>query len=393
MHRGRAGRRRGPGVLAGRERGSDRRPDHRALLGGVTTGVTGVVSGVLGGTSPRRRPATSPVTTGTGNGGLTVGVGGTTVGVTTGNGVGVTVGTGNSSGLGVAIGSTSGGTTAVVGVTNPTTTTTPTDTSTTAPASTPVTLSALSAVAQYKTVYPAKDGYRDTVNFTLNGTASDGQQHVASGVAKLTYGSSTVATWPITATNQVINWNGLKGGKILPGHYVFTATIGSGTSNGLGHRRGRRVREEAGTSTTSLLSAKSVSGKHKMAAKPLAGLKNGKVSLRIISVRDAREGQAVPRLQARGQDPQGAHPEREAHLEADHDPEVLHDLHDLPHLEEGHREDQVPASTSTRTSRSSSRLSERRGRMRFASGPFLVLGRDPRETTCIGHLDLHPLSA
>jgi hypothetical protein len=264
------------------------------LLGGVTTSVNGVVTGLLGSTTSTPT-ASSPVTIGTANGGIAVGLGSTTVGVTTGSsGLGVGVTTGNSSGVGVVIGSTTTGTTAAVGVTNPSTgttttttpagtsTTTPTDTSSTSPASTPIMLTALSAVAQYKTVYPAKDGYRDTVNFTLNGTTSDGQQHAASGTAKLTYGSSTVQTWPITATNQVINWNGLKGGKILPGHYVFTATIGSAANSVSGTDSVDSSAKKL-ASTTQLVTSKSVSGTHKMSAKPLAGLKTGKVTLRIVS--------------------------------------------------------------------------------------------------------------
>jgi hypothetical protein len=143
-------------------------------------------------------------------------------------------------------------------------------------------LTGLSSVSQYKIVYPAKDGYRDSVSFTLHGTTSDGLQHAASGTAKLTFGSSTVATWQITATNQVITWNGLKSGKIVPGRYIFTASIGDGTQSVSG-TDSVDVSAKKLASTTSLLTTKSVSGTHKMSAKPLAGLKNGKVTLKIMS--------------------------------------------------------------------------------------------------------------
>ncbi|RIX27928.1 hypothetical protein D1781_10430 [Amnibacterium setariae] len=243
--------------------------------------------------------------TGSGSGGVAVGVGGTTVSIGAGGGsVGVGVTGSGGSGVGVVLGGTPGTTTVGGTVTTPTTppSTGTTDSaggtpstgtpSTGAPSgsgtgatpapSTPIVLTALAVTPSLDTVYPAKDGYRDSVAFRLAGTVSDGQQHAANGVATLTFGSSTVATWAVRATNDVITWNGLKGGKVVPGRYVFTARIGDGTTSVAGSTT-VVVSPKRLAAATHVVTTKAVSGKHKMAAKPLAGLSKGKVTLRVVA--------------------------------------------------------------------------------------------------------------
>ena len=283
-------------------------------VGSTVGGTVGVVTGVVAPTTGTSSPIS---VTGGGSGGVAVGVGGTTVGIGAGGGsVGVGVTGSGGSGIGVVLGGTPGTTTVGGTVTAPTPPTAPTaPTAPTVPGttdsgtpsgapstgtpsgdgstsgtptasggasapSTPIVLTALAVSPSLDTVYPSKDGYRDTVAFRLAGTVSDGQQHAANGLATLTFGSSTVATWPVRATNDVITWNGLKGGKVVPGRYVFTARIGDGTTNIAGSTT-VVVSPKKLAAATHVLTTKSVSGTHKMAAKPLAGLSKGKVTLRI----------------------------------------------------------------------------------------------------------------
>jgi hypothetical protein len=144
-------------------------------------------------------------------------------------------------------------------------------------------LTALSATSAFQTVYPSSDGYRDSVAFQLKGTVSDGQQHAASGVATLTFGSTTVTSWPITATDNTITWNGRNNGKVVPGRYVFTAVIGDGTGAAVTGTESVDVSAKKLKATTTVYTTKSVTGKHKMAAKPLAGLAKDKVTLKVVS--------------------------------------------------------------------------------------------------------------
>ena len=279
---------------------------------GLLTGVVTTAGDLVGGLLTPNPAATSPVTVGTSAGGITVGVGSTTVGVGAGNGtvgVGVT-GTGGSA-IGVNLGTSSSSTTVTANTSSGTGTSTGTNTSSSANTSTSsstnsssdsgtgtttgsgsgtgtrtttaIMLTAIRATEPYQTVYPAKDGYRDSVTFQLEGTTTDGQQHAASGTATLTHGSSTVATWPITATDNAITWNGLKAGKIVTGRYLFTAKIGDGAGTAVSGTESIYVSAKKLASATRTLSAKAVTGKHTMAVKPRAGLSKGKVTLKISS--------------------------------------------------------------------------------------------------------------
>ncbi|MGT2427040.1 hypothetical protein [Amnibacterium kyonggiense] len=284
-----------------------------ATANGTVAGATGLVNGVVSGTTTGGTTTGgtgSPVVT-TSGGGADVNLGGTTVGVTTGDGLGAVVTTGGSPIVGVQLGGSAAGATGTATVENggvgggggngsgtpatsgdpaPSTGSTGSSGSSGSTPSTPVTLTALSVASEWSTVYPAKDGYRDTTVFQLSGTATDGQQHAAGGTLSLQYGSSTVATWPITATNQAIAWNGLQGGRIVPGSYTVTATIGDAD----GHRASATDRVVVSAkklaTASQLLTSKSVSGTHRMAPKPLDGLSKGKVTLRITSVASKVKG-------------------------------------------------------------------------------------------------------
>jgi len=273
------------------------------LLSGVTTGVTTVVGGVVGSSSSSSTPTPTPTSSAV----LGVSAGSTTVGVSTGDGLGVGVTTANAPVVTVQLGGTvsgtaggtvgggtgttaSGGSTGSTGSTDGSggtgTSGTPGatgDAGGSGTTGTPATLSALTAVAQYKTVFPAKDGYRDGVSFAVHGTTSDGQRHAASGTARLMSGSTTLTTWPITSTEQTLVWNGLKGGKVTPGRYVFTATIGDSTGASISGTDWVDVSAKKLVTTTTVLTTKAVSGKHAMAAKPRDGLSKAKVYLKITA--------------------------------------------------------------------------------------------------------------
>ena len=281
------------------------------VVGSTLTSTTGAVGGIVGGVLTPTPTSTAPISvTSGGSGSLDVAVGGTTVGVGVGGGsVGVGVTGPGGSGVGVVLGGSSSGGTVTGTVTPPSTpqggtptsgtpsTGTPsTGTPTTGAPTTgspstgtpsggsvaPIVLTALHVTPSVTTVYPAKDGYVDTVTFRLSGTTSDGQQHAANGTATLTFGSSTVASWPIRATNDAIVWNGLKGGKVVPGRYRFTAQIGDTTAVVSGSESVVVSAKKLAT-TSHVLRSKAVSGTHKMAAKPLSGLSKGKVTLKITS--------------------------------------------------------------------------------------------------------------
>lgn len=150
--------------------------------------------------------------------------------------------------------------------------------------SAPATLSALSVTAQYATVFPVRDGYRDTVAFALDGVTSDGAQHVVGGTATLMLGSRVVADWPVASTDQRIVWNGMQGASLVPGRYVLTVTVGDAGGARIAATAAVDVSSARLMGTTAQYASKAVSGLHRMAAKPRAAMAKGAVTLRITAV-------------------------------------------------------------------------------------------------------------
>ncbi|MGN6444965.1 hypothetical protein [Amnibacterium sp.] len=150
--------------------------------------------------------------------------------------------------------------------------------------SAPATLSALSVTAQYATVFPVRDGYRDTVAFALDGVTSDGAQHVVGGTATLMLGSRVVADWPVASTDQRIVWNGMQGASLVPGRYVLTVTVGDAGGARIAATAAVDVSSARLMGTTARYASKAVSGWHRMAAKPRAAMAKGAVTLRITAV-------------------------------------------------------------------------------------------------------------
>jgi hypothetical protein len=73
-------------------------------------------------------------------------------------------------------------------------------------------------------IAPAKDGYRDTVTFTVASATSIRQSMPVTGRVKVLRNGVTVATWPLSDSGtQKIVWNGRIGGRIVPGDYLVKA--------------------------------------------------------------------------------------------------------------------------------------------------------------------------
>lgn len=284
-----------------------------SATGGSAT-PTAVPIVVLAGTVPTAAPTAAPsgpISITTDQGTLQVGVGGATIGVGTGDGsVDVSATAGNGAGIGIQVGGSGSGATVTGAVQAPslptpesgvdgatatggTVVTNPVPAPAQAsdpapipparPAVKPNLLTALAVKAPFRTVYPQKDGYRDTVAFQLRGVAEDGQQHATRGQAVLTLGSSRVAAWPITRTDQTIVWNGLKAGKVVAGRYLLRARITDETGTALTAVESVVVSPQRLLATTHTVTSKAVSGTHAMAAKPRSGLSKGRVTMRITA--------------------------------------------------------------------------------------------------------------
>jgi hypothetical protein len=304
---------------------------------GVLDTVTDVVSGVVGGvaststsTSPTALPVAvgtgastspsgAPVPIGTGSAPIAIGVGDTTIGVGAGEGavgVGVTTGAGDGLGVGVGAGDGSVGAGATTGAGNGlgavaggsdsgatgdgtiSGTATPplsgsggsgTSTPPGAPAggtgspTRPNLLTALAVKVPFRTIYPKKDGYRDSVSFHLRGTASDGRQHDTRGTAVLTLHSRSVATWPITRTDQTVVWNGLNRGRVVSGRYRLDVRITDASGAVLTSAESIIVSAKKLVAATKSVASRSISGTHAMTAKPRAGLDKGRVTMRVTT--------------------------------------------------------------------------------------------------------------
>jgi hypothetical protein len=85
------------------------------------------------------------------------------------------------------------------------------------------------------TVYPVKDGFRDTVSFTLASTTSTSETEPATGSIKIVNAAGRlVKSWTLAdSSTRKVTWDGLHGGNIVGGTYTVTASIASGGSPAL----------------------------------------------------------------------------------------------------------------------------------------------------------------
>lgn len=73
------------------------------------------------------------------------------------------------------------------------------------------------------TVYPVKDGYRDSVVFTVTPTLSAGPASAkVTGTATLTRAGHTAKAWKLHSGVDRLVWNGKDRGAVRPGRYVLT---------------------------------------------------------------------------------------------------------------------------------------------------------------------------
>jgi hypothetical protein len=71
------------------------------------------------------------------------------------------------------------------------------------------------------TVYPSVDGYQDTVGFTYSATTAGPEYLKATGKVTVSLNGKTVKSWDLVSSKtRTFTWNGLNGGKIVPGKYT-----------------------------------------------------------------------------------------------------------------------------------------------------------------------------
>ena len=84
------------------------------------------------------------------------------------------------------------------------------------------TLTTLSVQRSLSTVFPVRDGYRDTVVFTVTPTIDGPATAKVTGTARLSRGSRTVRTWKLHAGTNRLVWNGRVRGTVEPGGYTLS---------------------------------------------------------------------------------------------------------------------------------------------------------------------------
>jgi hypothetical protein len=75
------------------------------------------------------------------------------------------------------------------------------------------------------TVYPVKDGYKDTNIFSVKSVTSTGAAVTTTGTAKLYKAGKLVKTWKITKSTQAITWNGRIANVVKTGKYVLKVSL------------------------------------------------------------------------------------------------------------------------------------------------------------------------
>jgi hypothetical protein len=75
------------------------------------------------------------------------------------------------------------------------------------------------------TVFPKRDGYRDTVTVSINSSTTTGKPVTTSGTAVIKRGTKTAATWKLSSGKTSITWNGLDHGRVVAGTYTLTVSL------------------------------------------------------------------------------------------------------------------------------------------------------------------------
>ncbi|BDV30415.1 hypothetical protein [Microbacterium terricola] len=76
------------------------------------------------------------------------------------------------------------------------------------------------------TIYPVRDGYRDSVKIAVSSTATNGSTIPATGTVKVTRSGKTVKTYKLTSSKRwTATWDGKVSGKVVPGTYKVSVSI------------------------------------------------------------------------------------------------------------------------------------------------------------------------
>lgn len=84
------------------------------------------------------------------------------------------------------------------------------------------TVTKLAVQRSVSTVFPVKDGYRDSVTFTVTPSITGPKSVQVTGTAKLTRAGRTARSWKLHAGVDRLVWNGKVGSAVKPGRYTLT---------------------------------------------------------------------------------------------------------------------------------------------------------------------------
>lgn len=151
-------------------------------------------------------------------------------------------------------------------------------------------LASLSVLRSSNTVYPVKDGYRDSVRFAVRAMNLAGTFVPVVGSAVLTKAGKDVETWHIDGSTQVITWDGRVGDTVRTGLYTLQVSAWSSDGSTLVEQTKVRVLskhlEKRAMVVRSNVGAKSVAADlpHRL----LKAYAAGEVTCRIVTVASVR---------------------------------------------------------------------------------------------------------
>lgn len=94
------------------------------------------------------------------------------------------------------------------------------------------------------TVYPAKDGYRDSTKLSLQVTTTTGAAIPVTGTVTIARQGKVVKKWNLTSSrNWSKTWNGKVGGRIVEGRYVVTMSVAGPEGSKITKRASVTVKE------------------------------------------------------------------------------------------------------------------------------------------------------
>jgi hypothetical protein len=90
----------------------------------------------------------------------------------------------------------------------------------------PTELTATTLAKSAYTIYPAVDGYGDTGSLSVTMQTSTGTTIPLTGSIKVLLNNTVVKAWSVTSSaKKTVTWNGLNGGKIVPGPYEIRVAV------------------------------------------------------------------------------------------------------------------------------------------------------------------------